>query len=84
MATRKRKRKPWNADFRMPGVGSRPESPAPAPMPIEHAHEGHTTPAPLWACLRCERLAIGKNVEGLDHAPRCKYRDTGEDPKGQG
>ena len=83
MATRKRK-KFWN-EGGIKGLGfDDPPSPPPAPMPIEHAHEGHTTPAPLWACLRCEKLAVGADVEGLDHAVRCKYRGTGEDPKGQG
>lgn len=38
-----RKRKPWNAGLKMPGLLGEPESPKPKPMAITAAHAGHST-----------------------------------------
>jgi len=79
MAARKKKRH-WNVDLRTPGLGSRPETPPPSPLPGQ-VPVGHSTPGgppEQWECLRCERLKLGKNVEGLDHTPRCPWRGKGD------
>jgi hypothetical protein len=83
MATRKKK--PWNHGLRIPGLGGEPEHPLPKPMPIGSGPMGLTTgmmvpTEPQWECLRCERLKLGKEVDGLDHIRQCPWRDTGLDP----
>jgi hypothetical protein len=81
-----RKKKPWNADLKMPGLGSQPESPMPKPM-SDKVSPGHSTPgAPVeqWECLRCEQLRAGLDPLVPDHTPRCAYRGTGRDPEPKG
>lgn len=85
MAARKKKRH-WNADLKMPGLGSRPETPPPKPLPGQ-ALVGHSTPgAPpeAWECLRCEQIREGREPGVPDHTPRCPYRGTGRDPERSG
>lgn len=78
----RKKKRPWNADLKTPGLLDVPETPPPKPLPGTR-DLGHSTPGgpeSEWQCLRCERLKIGNDPAGLDHAPRCRFRDTGEDP----
>lgn len=76
-----RKRKKFWNEGGIKGLGiDDPPSPTPKPLPGQ-VLVGHSTPgAPEseWQCLRCERLNLGKNVEGLDHTPRCRWRDKGD------
>lgn len=82
-----RKRKPpWNADLKIPGLDGEPESPPLKPMP-DKVTPGHSTPgapAEQWECLRCERLLDGREPLVPDHALRCPYRGTGRDPEPRG
>lgn len=84
MATRRKK--PWNAGLEIPGIGSRPESPAPKPLAgaIVAGHSTPGAPESEWECLRCERIREGLEPVVPDHAPRCDYRGTGRDPERRG
>jgi hypothetical protein len=86
MAQRKR-RKPWNADLQIPGITDDGPGTTPQPSP-DKVTVGHST-APHFeeanhVCFRCERIREGIDVGGLDHTPRCLYRDTGRDPDPKG
>jgi hypothetical protein len=96
MATRRKK--PWNADLKMPGLLGEPPSPPPAPMPETPVPAGTSSlmgdmrgePAPVkvepvtYECLRCERLLDGLEPLVPGHALRCPYRGTGRDPEPRG
>lgn len=75
MATRKRK-EPWSTSLPLPPWAGGPEH-VPAPVP-ESVTVGHSTPGGPLECLRCERLKLGRDVEGLDHVPTCAWRGKGD------
>lgn len=83
MAQRKR-RKPWNADLQIPGITDSGPGTAPKPSP-DTLTVGHSTGAHFeqadHVCFRCERIRQGVDTGGLDHTPRCPYRDTRRDPE---
>lgn len=82
----RKKKRPWNADLRIPGLGSRPETPPPNPLPgkIEPGHSTPGAPESDWLCLRCEQIRDGREPLVPDHTPRCAYRGTGRDPEPKG
>jgi hypothetical protein len=82
MAGRKKK-PPWNHGLKIPGLLGEPEHPLPKPMPPPSGPAatlttGMMVPAEQWECLRCERLKLGKDVEGLDHIRQCSWRGKGD------
>lgn len=81
-----RKKKPWNADLKMPGLLDVPPTAQPKPLP-DTVTPGHSTPgapAEEWECLRCEQLRDGGEPNVPGHAIRCPYRGTGRDPEREG
>jgi hypothetical protein len=73
-----RKRKPWNADLKIPGLLGEPETPTPKPFPGTISPSHSTPGGPEIECLRCERLKLGNDVTGLDHTPSCPWRGKGD------
>lgn len=68
-------KRPWNADLKMPGLLDVPPT-VPKPSP-DTVSPSHSTGA-HFECLRCERIKLGNDVTGLEHAVRCPWRGKGD------
>lgn len=78
MAGRKKKL-PWNAGLKIPGLNA-PAHVPPPPAPPYTGSMGLTTghmvePVEEWECLLCEQLALGGVPTVPEHSLRCPKRD---------